>query len=215
MDGVDRSEEMLHIAAERIKKGGCTISLHQQEIQDLALDRRFDAAVAMFAVIGYLWTNDALMTALRRIFAHLEPRGIFIFDCWYGPGVLTHGPQQRFRRFDGTAGEEIVRLVTPHTEGVLQIVDVEYETLVLSDGRVSSRSNETHRMRYFHPMEIRLALETVGFQDVRIGVFGRPKQTPTNDDWNIIVSAQRPLSDESDADNSSADGSDREVDRKR
>ena len=47
-------------------------------------------------------------------------------------------------------------------------------------------------MRYFHPMELRLALEVCGFEEVEIGVFGAPERKPTKDDWNIMVSAQRP-----------------------
>ena len=212
--GVDKSKEMLQHAQERIKNSGVTVSLMQQELEVLNLRRSFDAAVAMFAVIGYLWTNDALMTALRRIFDHVKPGGIFIFDCWYGPAVITHGPQQRFQRFVGQQGEEVVRLVTPHSDNVRQVVDVEYETFVISDGRVSSRSTENHRMRYFHPMEIRLALETVGFREIEIGVFGKPEQSPTANDWNIVVSAQHPSGTESDAGPSSKGGTDQEVDIK-
>jgi SAM-dependent methyltransferase len=191
--GVDRSEEMLQIASDRIKEAGCEVALLQQEIQDLRVDSRFDVAVAMFAVIGYLWTNEILMDGFQQVFAHLEPGGLFIFDCWHGPAVAVHRPQQRFQRFSDADGAEVVRLVTPHTDASRQIVDVEYETLVITDGSVISRAGETHRMRYFHPMELRLALETCGFRDVEIGVFGQPERTPSEDDWNIVVSSRRPL----------------------
>ncbi len=192
MTGVDRSQEMLRIAGNRVQSAGCEVSLCQQEIGELHLETRFDAAVAMFAVIGYLWTNDALIAGLGRIFDHLKPGGLFVFDCWHGPAVAVHGPQQRFQRFSGADMEEVVRLVTPSIDPARQIVDVKYETLVLADQSVSSRSEEKHRMRYFHPMELRLALEVSGFQEVEIGVFGEPDLTPTNNDWNIVVSARRP-----------------------
>ena len=156
------------------------------------MDSLFDAALAMFAVMGYLWTNESFMEGLRRVFAHLNPGGIFVFDCWHGPAVAVHRPQQRFQRFKGSNGEEVVRLVSPRTDASRQIVDVDYETLVMADGRVSSQTGETHRMRYFHPMELRLALEECGFEDIEIGVFGDPERTPTADDWNIVVSARRP-----------------------
>jgi SAM-dependent methyltransferase len=189
--GVDGSAEMLRLAEQRVNESGYQIQLIHQELQDLDLDLRFDAAVSMFAVIGYLWDNEGLMSALTSIHSHLTSDGVFIFDCWYGPAVVAHGPQQRFQRFTSPDHEEIIRLVTPDPDGARQIVDVEYETLIIRGEQVVSRSTEKHRMRYFHPMELRLALKSAGFHDIEIGAFSEPERKPTEDDWNVVVSASR------------------------
>ncbi len=196
--GVDRSQQMLEIAGKRIEEESCEITLLHQEIQELRVDSRFDVALAMFAVMGYLWTNESFMEGLRRVFAHLNPGGVFVFDCWHGPAVAVHRPKQRFQRFTSSNGEEVVRLVSPRMDAAQQIVDVDYETLVMAEGKVSSQTGETHRMRYFHPMELRLALEACGFEEIEIGAFGNPERTPTFDDWNILVSARRPVPREGD-----------------
>lgn len=191
--GVDRSQQMLDIASGRIEKAGFDIPLHRQEIQALDTGSQYGAAIAMFDVIGYLCSNQTLMGALRRILDHLHQGGLFIFDCWYGPAVLAHRPQPRLHRYLGPADEHIVRLATPQVDPLRQIVDVEYELLVISDKKVVSSSHETHRMRYFHPMELHLSLETCGFSEVEIGAFLHPEVTPTGDDWNVVVSARRPI----------------------
>lgn len=190
--GVDCSHEMLKIASDRARRLSCEVTFLQQDIRALQINEHFEAAVAMFAVMGYLWTNDSLLEGLRGILSHLAPGGLFIFDCWYGPAVAAHRPEERLQRFGGAEGEEVVRMVNPRMDSRLHIVDVNYETLVIAQGGVVSREHETHRMRYFYPMEVHMALETCGFQEVAIGVFGEPERAPTEDDWNIVVSARRP-----------------------
>ena len=59
--------------------------------------RQFDAALMMFAVLGYQVENRDVLAALKTARRHLEPGGLFIFDVWYGPAVLHQRPSERVK----------------------------------------------------------------------------------------------------------------------
>ncbi len=87
--GIDRSDHMLRIARKKAARQKSAVEFLQQDISKLDLKSSFDAVISMFAVIGYLSTNECLEQAFAKIFQLLEKTGgIFIFDCWYGPAVL-------------------------------------------------------------------------------------------------------------------------------
>ncbi len=44
-------------------------------------------------------TNSDLSQSFNIVSKHLKPRWIFIFDCWYGPAVISDKPYKRNKRF--------------------------------------------------------------------------------------------------------------------
>ena len=67
--------------------------------------RPFDAALMMFAVLGYQLENADVLSALRTARRHLHPGGLLIVDVWSGPAVLHRpaiGARQGHPRRDGT-----------------------------------------------------------------------------------------------------------------
>jgi len=82
--GVDRSHQMLAKAKEKGSKTGSSPDFIRADIRSFSLAQPFDAAIAMFAVLGYLTTDDKLFSALDSIRTHLKTGGIFLFDAWNG-----------------------------------------------------------------------------------------------------------------------------------
>jgi SAM-dependent methyltransferase len=79
--GVDNSEAMLRQARKKPSPpGSAPIPFVQQDARDLHLPVRFDACVCLFDSLNYLLTPEALGTAFAGVAAHLEPRGLFVFD---------------------------------------------------------------------------------------------------------------------------------------
>src|SRR5258708_12689176 len=72
----------------------------------------FDAVTSLFHVINYQTTNDALNGIFRSARAALAVDGIFIFDFWYGPAVLSEHPQVRVTRIN-TAELSLTRIPQP------------------------------------------------------------------------------------------------------
>src|SRR5262249_47425100 len=95
--GVDRSEGMLARARAKADKTlpSRRVEFRQGDVRNVELGRQFDAAVMMFAVLGYQPTNADVRAALRTAHRHLRPGGLFVFDVWYGPAVLRERPSQR------------------------------------------------------------------------------------------------------------------------
>ena len=48
-------------------------------------------------------TNADLLAAFATAREHLNPGGVFIFDCWYGPAVLAERPSVRIKRMEDGA----------------------------------------------------------------------------------------------------------------
>ena len=65
-----------------------------------SLGRKFDACIAMFAVMGYVVENSDVISALRNIRAHLKQGGLFVFDVWNGLAVMRTLPETRVKEVE-------------------------------------------------------------------------------------------------------------------
>jgi SAM-dependent methyltransferase len=74
--GLDISAEMLAFARENIP----TALLHQQDMRNIQLPDRFDAAIITARSIAYLLHNEDLIQAFQSIKKILNPGGLLIFD---------------------------------------------------------------------------------------------------------------------------------------
>ena len=94
--GVDMSETMLQEAKKRKPAKDSKLKsmpeFSQGDIRNFRLDKKFDAIISLFHVMSYQVTNKDLTDAFQTAKHHLNDGGIFIFDCWYGPCVITEKP---------------------------------------------------------------------------------------------------------------------------
>jgi len=89
--GIDKSSRMIQIA----KKNQPWLDFQIADIRYYDAYRKYDAVTALFHVISYLTTDDDLQKAINSISKSLRTGGIFVFDCWYGPAVLTDPPRAK------------------------------------------------------------------------------------------------------------------------
>jgi SAM-dependent methyltransferase len=161
--GVDLSPGMLERAnAKREATPGAAaarLSFSQGDLRELRLGDRFDAVVSLFHVMSYQTTNKDLLASFATAREHLKSGGVFLFDCWYGPGVLSDPPQRRDKCVEGST-LSLRRVAEPVMHPEENIVEVNY-TLHVREGKSSSEETirETHRMRYLFTPEIQLMLE--------------------------------------------------------
>ena len=187
--GVDCSARMLEIARKKAASEGLTIDFHEQRINTLQLNSRFDAVISMFAVFGYQASNDSLEKTFLKVREHLEPGGIFIFDCWYGPTVLKEGPESRVKTLETGEGSRILRLVTPVLDVLNHVVNINYQVLEIKGTRIVAETKETHTMRFFFAQELSYFLEKAGFNRVRFYPFGDLTRELGPSDWTMLVTA--------------------------
>lgn len=187
--GVDQSDEMLYEAQNKTKVLASALPAPQfqkGDIRNFRIDQKFDAVISMFAVMSYMVSNNDLLNAVKTAKVHLKPGGLFYFDAWFGPAVLTEKPSDRYKIIN-SVDEQIIRFVQSNLSIEHQTVDVKYKILQILDNRVLNEVDETHVMRYFFPQEIIFYLKSVGFDSVAIFPLLDLDRPLTQKDWNFAV----------------------------
>ncbi|NHZ85038.1 MAG: methyltransferase domain-containing protein [Planctomycetia bacterium] len=161
--GVDQSQDMIYIAQERLKTLPSSISnlinFNIGDIRTHSINKSFDVALSLFHVVSYQVTNNDLNQSFDTVSKHLKPGGIFIFDCWYGPAVISDKPFKRTKNFEN---DKLIinRTATPHIHAKKNQVDVHFDIKITNkQTRKSEYINEIHKMRYLFNPEIELFLK--------------------------------------------------------
>ena len=186
--GVERSIEMLDVAREKTAAQP-NVELHQSDIRDLDLGRTVDAALLLFAVLGYQNEDDDVLAALATVRRHLRPGGLLVFDVWNGPAVLHERPSARFARIPLERGE-LLRAVTPELDESRHVCRVLYELWHIDGDRVLDAASEEHAVRFFFPDELRMLLPRSGFSLVRLSAFPNIESEPDETTWNVVAVAR-------------------------
>ncbi len=162
--GVDMSLEMLRIAEQRRIGREDRLRFTHSKIQDLDMDKKFDVIVALFHVMSYQTSNEDLIKAFQVARKHLVDGGLFIFDFWYGPAVLTNPPVVRVKRLENEK-IKITRIAEPTIYPQYDIVDVNYD-IFIEDKEENKiiEIKELHKMRYFFDTGLEMICNMVGFQ---------------------------------------------------
>jgi SAM-dependent methyltransferase len=191
--GVDVSPSMLDIARAKVRQGSPRASAQVEfvlgDIETAQLGMTFDAAIMMFAVLGYLNDTGKLTRTLRNVRQQLRPGGIFIADFWYGPAVLKSPPGDRVRVVE-EEGHTIVRVTRAELNSLQQIATIHFSLLDFSEPGALRKSNETHLMRYFFAQELSLICELAGLQVRALCVFPSINDEPSESTWNAAVIAE-------------------------
>ena len=123
-----------------------------------------DVVLALFHVLSYQTENRDVEAVFATAAKHLKTGGLFVFDCWYGPAVLTLKPSVTKKRVS-TDEFSLVRKAEPRMLPRANVVEVDYEIRAEHGGPEKSRVvRETHRMRYFFEPEIEWFLAGVGMR---------------------------------------------------
>jgi prepilin-type N-terminal cleavage/methylation domain-containing protein len=176
--GIDRSAEMVELAAALYTSQPAEIAARlQAKIGDVRSHREggeFDAVVSLFHVINYQTSADDLTAMMATAAAHLRSGGVFLFDFWYGPAVLTDPPRVRVRRLQDKV-IDVTRIAEPELQANENRVDVHYRVLVREPKTgVGTEIRETHGMRYLFLPEIEALLAGAGFTLQATGAWPHP-----------------------------------------
>jgi SAM-dependent methyltransferase len=164
--GVDMSSGMLE-AAEHKRTAlsaelAARIRFTQGDARTVRLSERADAVISLFHVMSYQTSNADVTAAFATAREHLAEGGVFLFDCWYGPAVLTERPAVRVKRLEDVE-TSVTRIAEPVMNLADNTVDVNY-TVLIRDRKTDADEvlRETHRMRYLFTPEIDLLLAANG-----------------------------------------------------
>ncbi len=160
--GIDLSRDMIDIAVKNFAADNVRFDVG--DIRTFSDGSTYDICTSLFHVMSYQNTNEDLLSAFATANAELKENGLFIFDCWYGPGVLSDKPAVRIKKVED--GDKIfIRHAVPDIFPEQNLVYVNYEVIVIDKNTgVSESFTESHHMRYLFTPEIRLMLELNGFE---------------------------------------------------
>jgi SAM-dependent methyltransferase len=180
--GIDISETMIEIAKNNYG-GKVTFSLG--DIRKFNLNNSFDIITSFFHVMSYQTHNDDLDASFRSVYNHLNPGGYFLFDCWYGPGVMNDPPSIRVKRMSDEE-IEVIRIAEPDTHYNESVIDVNYHILInnLHTNKLT-QFREKHPMRFLFKNEIELFAQKHNFKIV--GFYSWLYfEEPTANDWYSV-----------------------------
>jgi SAM-dependent methyltransferase len=181
--GVDISKEMIEIAESTNKPN---IEFVLGDIRNIDLNKKFDAVISLFHVASYQTENIDFITYLETAFTHLNTGGLFLFDFWYGPAVISDKPTFRKKEFENES-LKITRISNPTLFPNKNVVDVNFDIKIINKTDASIHNiEETHKMRYFFLPEIINFAKQIGFS------FQNSFEWMTNQDlsfdsWNGVV----------------------------
>ena len=88
MIGVDSSEEMLNVAAQKKEASGAEILYLLQDMKELELYSTVGTVVSVCDSLNYITEEEDLLTVFRLVENYLYPGGVFIFDLNTPPECL-------------------------------------------------------------------------------------------------------------------------------
>ncbi|MER3433571.1 MAG: SAM-dependent methyltransferase [Leptolyngbya sp. ERB_1_1] len=189
---VDLSETMLEQARYRAQQlyHSSAIEFVQGDIRTVRVERSFDVVISLFHVFSYQITNADLQAAFATAKDHLNPGGLLIFDCWYGPAVLSDRPTVRVKRLEDDA-ISVTRIAEPKMHFNQNRVDVNYQILIRdrATGAVEELY-EVHPMRYLFTPEVELLLDQFQFDSVTSGEWWTQSE-PGAESWGVYFVGSR------------------------
>lgn len=81
VEGLDVEPALLAIARERLPG----VTVHEGDMRDFELGRRFDVVTCLFSAIGYATTESELRSAIAAMARHVEPGGVLAVEPWLTP----------------------------------------------------------------------------------------------------------------------------------
>lgn len=164
--GIDMSPLMIEIAKKNAEANEYKIEFEIADVRRYETERKYDAVISLFHVMSYQNTNEDILNAFvsARKALHNQPDGYFLFDAWYGPGVLSDKPCVRVKEIEDEENR-LIRIARPVMHDKENIVDVHYEVLIINKKSSNVQTiNEVHSMRYFFRPEVEILLRKAGFE---------------------------------------------------
>ena len=188
--GVDRSPHMVGLARSRHPKNHSTQhpDYYLDDLRSFRIDRKFDAAIMMFAVLSYQLEDHDVLAALETTRVHLREGGLLLFDFWYGPAVHHQRPTNRTKTTN-TGKHRIIRQASAVMDEKHHRVAVNFHVDRIAKG-ASTQTDETHSLRYFFEPEIHDFLKKAGFLPQRIGAMPDFDRVADETSWNVLAVAR-------------------------
>jgi SAM-dependent methyltransferase len=187
IEGVDLFEPMLKTLRAKAAALGLSPRLHQADMSDFSVPRRFKLIMVPFNAFIHNMTQESQIRCLQRCREHLLPGGMLAFDTFF-PSLEIVGAPQETRVLEGEiphpqTGLPIRMYDTRSFDRVAQVQHSLNEIeLLAADGSVQTVHRSEVNSRYIYKHEMTLLLRVAGFARWEIyGDFDRHPLLREND----------------------------------
>ena len=193
IEGLDLFEPMLKKLRAKAAALGLTPRLHQADMSDFSVPRRFALVMIPFNAFIHNMTQEAQIRCLTLCREHLLPGGLLAFDTFFPPLEYVSTPP----------GTRVLEGEIPHPETGLPMrmydtrtIDRVAQTqhslneleLLAADGSIATVHRSEISGRYFYKHEMELLLRIAGFARWRIcGDFDRRPLTRETDAMIVMA----------------------------
>lgn len=153
VEGVDLDPGLLAIARRKLP----SVPLHQADMVDFDLGRRFGVVVCLGSSIGYARTLPALRRTVANLARHAHEGGVVLVEPWFTPAVWQ--PGRLTADLVDRPDLKIARVLVSAAEGTLSTLDIHY--LVATPNGVE-RFEERHELGLFARDEYLAAFAAAG-----------------------------------------------------
>jgi SAM-dependent methyltransferase len=160
--GADSSEPMVAIARE--KAADLPVEFLHQDMRELSLAGRFDAAICMFGGFGHITVTADVRRALRGIHSRLKRDSPFIFEHWLIGGTKSeHKASEEVER----DGLRVVRHAHSVFDSLRNTLHIAFRFNVYENGELVDDIHSESPMRIYEPGEMEELLARAGFEPER------------------------------------------------
>ena len=160
--GVDMSEDMLTVAAEKAMELANPPVFVCQSLQALRLPRGVDLAVCALDSLDYILDPEDCAEAIRRVYKALNPGGVFIFDV---------NTPEKLRAMDGQVfldeDEDVYCVWRGEFDEKTNICSYGMD-LFQREGEVWHRSFEEHQEYAYSQSQLTVFLKDAGFTHIEV-----------------------------------------------
>jgi ubiquinone/menaquinone biosynthesis C-methylase UbiE len=182
--GVDLSEEMLTVAAQRAQEADVFVQYTCQSLQEMRLPRGVDLAVCALDGLDYILDPADCAEALRRVYKALNPGGIFIFDV---------NTPEKLRAMDGQVfldeDDDVYCVWRGEFDEDTNICTYAMD-LFQREGESWYRSYEEHREYAYSSRQLTDYLKAAGFTSIRVYA-DRKIEAPAPGEQRIYIKARK------------------------
>ena len=182
--GVDRSEEMLTLAAEKAMELENPPYFIRQRMEKLRLPAPVDLVVCCLDGVNYVTDPAALREVFSRVRDALKPGGLFIFDI---------NSEAKLRGLDGQIlldeDDEVFCLWRAEFDESTRICTYGMD-IFQKQGRLWSRDREEHLEYAYRVEELTQWLTEAGFSGLQV-CGDRRLEAPVPDEQRIFIAAQK------------------------
>jgi len=185
--GMDRSPGMLAAARAKAEAAhvASRITFVPGDVTCASNVAPCDAALMMFAVLGYQASLRDLSEALRSTRSNLRAGGLLLFDVWHAPAIHRVPPTPRWKMVERD-GARVLRLSSGRLDRAASTCAVTIRVLTLVGDRLAGETVEQHCLRYFAREELVEALHGSGMELLRLGRFPEYWREPDDSIWSVV-----------------------------